>query len=102
MYRKSYGGRKILEPADYEFPPGKITCIIGPNGSGKSTLLNIASYLEKPDAGTVEYKDGGSSIPPGLSLRRRLTCVTQAPLLFSTTLFKNIIFGLKFRDLTDG
>ena len=92
---------KSSQPADYLFPPGKITCIIGPNGSGKSTLLNIASYLEKPDSGTVEYHDGGSSIPPGLSLRRRLTCVTQAPLLFSTTLFKNIIFGLKFRDLTD-
>lgn len=102
---KSYGGRKILEPADYEFPPGKITCIIGPNGSGKSTLLSIASYLEKPDAGTVEYtveyRDGGSSIPAGLSLRRRLTCVTQAPLLFSTTLLKNITYGLKFRDLTN-
>ncbi len=49
----------------------------------------------------MEYKDGGSPIPPGLSLSRRLTCVTQAPLLFSTALFKNIIFGLKFRDLTD-
>ncbi len=47
---KFYGGRKILEPADYLFPPGKITCIIGPNGSGKSTLLNIASFLVKPDS----------------------------------------------------
>ena len=56
----SYGGRVVLEPADYEFPPGKITCIIGPNGSGKSTLLGIAPYLVKPDAGTVEYNDGGS------------------------------------------
>ena len=98
---KSYGGRKILEPADYEFPPGKITCIIGPNGSGKSTLLGIASYLVKPDGGTVEYKDGGSPIPFGLSLRRRLTSVTQAPLLFNTTLFKNITYGLKFRNLTN-
>ena len=97
----SYGGRVVLEPADYEFPPGKITCIIGPNGSGKSTLLGIASYLVKPDAGTVEYNDGGSPIPPGLSLRRRLTSVTQSPLLFSTTLFKNITYGLKFRNLTN-
>lgn len=96
---KSYGGRKILEPADYEFPPGKITCIIGPNGSGKSTLLNIASYLKKPDGGTVEYRDGESPVPFGLPLRRRLTSVTQAPLLFDTTLYKNITYGLKFRDL---
>jgi tungstate transport system ATP-binding protein len=97
---KSYGGRKILEPADFFFPPGRITCIIGPNGSGKSTLLNIASFLVKPDGGTVEYEDGGSPVPLCLSLRRRLTSVTQAPLLFSTTLFKNITYGLKFRDLT--
>jgi tungstate transport system ATP-binding protein len=99
---KSYGGTVVLEPADFLFPPGKITCIIGPNGSGKSTLLNIASYLMKPDGGTVEYRDGGSSVAFGLSLRRRLTSVTQAPLLFTTTLFKNITYGLKFRDLPDG
>jgi ABC-type multidrug transport system ATPase subunit len=98
---KSYGGRVVLEAADFLFPPGKITCIIGPNGSGKSTLLNIASYLVKPDGGTVEYSDGGSPVPFGLSLRRRLTSVTQAPLLFNTTLLKNIAYGLKFRDLTD-
>jgi tungstate transport system ATP-binding protein len=98
---KSYGGRVVLETADFSFPPGRITCIIGPNGSGKSTLLNIASYLIKPDGGTVEYKDGVSPVPFGLPLRRRLTSVTQSPLLFNTTLFKNIIYGLKFRDLTD-
>jgi tungstate transport system ATP-binding protein len=102
---KSYGGRTVLEAADFLFPPGKITCIIGPNGSGKSTLLSIASYLTKPDAGTVEYtveyRDGGKSIPFGLSLRRRLTLVSQSPLLFNTTLYKNITYGLKFRDLTD-
>ncbi|MGC2424273.1 MAG: ATP-binding cassette domain-containing protein [Nitrospirota bacterium] len=98
---KSYGGRTILEPSDFYFPPGKITCIIGPNGSGKSTLLKIASYLVKPDGGAVEYDDGGSPVAFGMPLRRRLTCVAQAPLLFNTTLYKNIAYGLKFRNLSD-
>jgi tungstate transport system ATP-binding protein len=96
---KSLGGRTVLDDISCEFPAGGISVVIGPNGSGKTTLLRVAAGLETPDGGRLSYMDGDGEIPPGLPLMRRMTYVSQDPLLFSTSLHDNIAYGLRQRAL---
>ncbi|MBN2883907.1 MAG: ATP-binding cassette domain-containing protein, partial [Clostridia bacterium] len=52
------GGRKrmILKNCSYKFERGKFYTILGPSGSGKTTLLSMASALDVPEGGTIEYE----------------------------------------------
>ena len=74
---------------------------VGHAGTGKTTLIDIMGFLEAPTGGTVEFGDrridyGNSEL---LSLRRRVVVVHQQPVLFTTTVFKNVEFGLKLRKV---
>ena len=54
---KSFGDVKVLDNTNLEFKLGNIISIFGGTGAGKSTLLYILSTLEKPDLGSVEFKE---------------------------------------------
>lgn len=54
---KSFGDVKVIDNINLEFKLGNIISIFGGSGAGKSTLLYILSTLEKPDLGSVEYKE---------------------------------------------
>ena len=54
---KSFGAVKVLNNINIEFKLGNIISIFGGSGAGKSTLLYILSTLEKPDLGSVEFKE---------------------------------------------
>jgi len=47
----------ILKGVSIKVYENKITMIIGASGAGKSTLLHILSGLDKPDSGTVAFKN---------------------------------------------
>ena len=98
---KKYSDRTVLDIPDLELGNGQIYGLQGPNGAGKTTLLNILALLESPTTGTVSYK----SVPVQYSepylqpLRKEVVLVDQLPLLFTTTVFKNLEFGLKIRGI---
>jgi len=46
----------VLRNVNFEVKEGEVIAIVGPSGIGKSTLLNLLGTLDRPDAGTVEYK----------------------------------------------
>ena len=54
---KSFGDVKVLDNINLEFKLGNIISIFGGSGAGKSTLLYILSTLEKPDLGSVKFKE---------------------------------------------
>ena len=54
---KSFGDVKVIDNINLEFKLGNIISIFGGSGAGKSTLLYILSTLEKPDLGSVEFKE---------------------------------------------
>jgi len=89
----------ILDIDSLSLPKGELTAIVGPNGAGKSTLLKILAFLEVPDQGRIRFQ--GRPIGPRdhTLLRRQITLVDQAPLLFHGTVFKNIAYGLKVRSV---
>lgn len=56
---KSYGSGEsattALKGISLTINDGDFTVLLGASGSGKSTLLHIASGLERPDSGSVNY-----------------------------------------------
>ena len=98
---KIYGDRTVLDLQELVFEKGLIYALLGPNGSGKTTLLDIMSLLSPPTKGTIRYD--GYTIDFCLNnltaLRREIVMVHQNPVLFSTTVYKNLEFGLKIRGI---
>ena len=95
-----YHGRTVLDIANLRLEPGRIYALTGPNGAGKSTLLRLLAFLEAPAAGALLFQDEPvrfTSSRSLLALRRRVVLVDQHPVVFSTTVAKNIEFGLKIR-----
>lgn len=96
---KKYGNKIVLNEINVNFEEGSTTCIIGPNGAGKTTLLRIINMLEKPDSGEVIY-DGYLPRSSKLTLQRRMTMVMQSAVVFNTSVFNNIAYGLRVRGET--
>jgi tungstate transport system ATP-binding protein len=97
---KTYNGNPILRDCSFVFAGGRTYVLQGPNGSGKSTLFRLLALLEKPDAGRVEYREGGRALADGLNLRRRLTLVLPRTGIFNTTVFHNVAYGLQIRGFS--
>ena len=98
---KIYGLRTVLDIPYLEIEKEQIYALLGANGAGKTTLLNILGLLEAPTAGQIQYRArpvhfAESDLQP---LRKEIVLVSQHPLLFTTTVFKNIEFGLKIRKI---
>ncbi len=73
--------------------------LLGPNGSGKTTLLHILALLKAPTSGLLRFM-GETVVWRGkrlLPLRRKVVLVDQHPIMFSTTVIKNVAYGLKMR-----
>lgn len=60
-----YGGKAIVNSANINIPPNKISVIIGANGCGKSTMLKTFCRLIKPISGSIELN--GESLSAGNS-----------------------------------
>ncbi len=94
---KTYNGNPILRDCSFAFDRGRTYVLQGPNGSGKSTLFRILALLERPDRGTVSYRDNDGVLEDNLDLRRRLTLLLPRTGIFNTTVYKNVAYGLKIR-----
>jgi tungstate transport system ATP-binding protein len=82
------------------FLKGRIYCLTGPNGAGKSTLLHLLALLLEPDRGEILFE--GTLLEGAAQrqrMRQRITLVEQAPYLFDTTVYDNLAFGLRLRDV---
>jgi len=99
---KVYGKKEALDGASCRFNPGRINVLLGPNGSGKTTLLRLAALLEAPDGGSVVFSGGDLPVSPGTALMQRMTLVSQAPVMFNTTVFINMAYGLHMRGCEEG
>jgi ribose transport system ATP-binding protein len=61
--RKSFGGIKALDGADFDAEKGEIHGLYGVNGSGKSVLAHILAGITAPDSGSVSI--GGAALKTG-------------------------------------
>ncbi len=98
---RTYGGHAVLAIDALAVEPGRIHGLLGANGAGKTTLLNILAFLDRPSSGHLEFN--GRPVRFSRShlrrLRRQVVLVDQHPVAFSTTVYKNVEFGLKVRRI---
>ena len=97
---KAYDGRAVLDLKHLSLQKGKVIGLLGPNGSGKTTLLEILAFLLPPTSGEIWFKQEkvNSNMGRLMKLRRKVVLVQQHPILFTTTVYKNIDFPLKIRN----
>ena len=94
----------VLTDVNIRIPEGKFTAgnnvsivslivVVGPSGSGKSTILQLLERFYDPVEGEV-LLDGHNIRSLNVKfLRSRMGLVSQEPVLFGTTVFKNICHG---------
>lgn len=83
-----------------ELWPAIIYVLHGPNGSGKSTLLHLLALLLEPTEGDLCFN--GTPVKGSKErqrLRRQITLVEQSPFLFNSTVYQNLAFGLRLRNV---
>ena len=97
----AYGQRVALRIPALDIAAGSVCCLHGPNGAGKSTLLEVLAGLRPPRQGRVDW--AGCSVyadhDASARVRRTATLVLQRPLLFHTTVERNVDYGLRVRGI---
>ena len=83
----------VLRNLDLVIPANAVVAVVGGSGSGKSTLGSLLLRLYDPDQGRVTL-DGADirQLDPGF-LRRFVGTVSQEPVLFSSSIRDNILYG---------
>ena len=95
--RKQFGDNEVLKDVSFRVDDGDVIAILGPSGSGKTTLLRCLSFLEKADAGKVDFDDktydlGSASKKEILQYRRKIGFVFQNFNLFPHySVLKNVM-----------
>lgn len=96
------GGTPVLDVPTLDLRTGEVLALMGPNGAGKSTLMLTLAGLLSPSAGQLSLRGSRlASHADREAFRRRTTMVFQDPLLFDTTVLKNIASGLKLRGIAE-
>ena len=97
--QKRFGKVLAVEKLDFDIAEGSLVTLLGPSGCGKTTLLRMVAGLEAPTAGDIFIK--GKRINDTPIHQRNLGMIFQNYALFPhKTIFDNVAFGLKYRNVT--
>ncbi|MEM3881709.1 MAG: ABC transporter ATP-binding protein [Candidatus Bathyarchaeia archaeon] len=96
---KIYGNKKAVDNINLQVQEGEILALLGPNGSGKTTLLKILALLEAPTEGTIKFQGELVTEKNAEKMRTQSTLVFQRTILFDTTVYNNVAYGLKIRKM---
>jgi spermidine/putrescine transport system ATP-binding protein len=95
---KRFGKVVAVQKMDLDFEEGSLVTLLGPSGCGKTTLLRMISGLEEPTEGDIYIK--GKRVNDIPIHKRNLGMIFQNYALFPhKTIFDNVAFGLKYRDV---
>jgi phosphate transport system ATP-binding protein len=97
-----YGSLKVLQGVNIDFKQNHVTAMIGPSGCGKSTLLKALNRIGELEGkikidGKVEFF-GQDIYSPKVNLNRlrnQVGMVFQKPNPFPTSIYDNILYGIR-------
>ncbi|OLY84487.1 Multidrug resistance protein 1 [Smittium mucronatum] len=88
-------GVKALDGFSIKVKPGQKIALVGESGCGKSTTIGLIQRFYDVSLGSV-FIDGLDLREYNVrSLRKNIGIVSQEPVLFDTTIFRNIQYGAK-------
>ena len=95
-------GLKLIDGINLEVAVNEVFGVIGPSGAGKSTLLKCFNRLIDLTTGLSISGDvrlhGESIYARGVdpdAIRVKIGMLFQQPVVFPTSIFKNVVFGVK-------
>jgi subfamily B ATP-binding cassette protein HlyB/CyaB len=83
----------LFEQLDVSIRPGTTVAIMGPSGCGKSTLAKLLQGFYRPTAGTIAIDGMDIRHLPANELRSNFGVVPQETVLFSGTIYDNLILA---------
>jgi ATP-binding cassette subfamily B protein len=93
FYYPSRINKACLENLSLTIFPNKITAIVGESGAGKSTVFQLLLRFYDVSAGEILF-DGIKINDLSLqSLRSQFAYVSQDPVIFSSSVYQNILYG---------
>jgi putative spermidine/putrescine transport system ATP-binding protein len=96
--RKTFGDIVAVRGIDLEIQAGSFVTLLGPSGCGKTTVLRMIAGLEAASGGEIWIK--GRRIDEVPIHKRNVGLVFQNYALFPhKTIFDNVAFGLKYRNV---
>ncbi|MBP2665032.1 MAG: lipid exporter, fused ATPase and inner rane subunit MsbA [Firmicutes bacterium] len=86
-------GEPALRNMSIDIPPGQVLAIVGPSGAGKSTIANLLPRFYDPQEGAIFIDGVDIKKVTVRSLREQIAMVPQETILFSASVYENILYG---------
>lgn len=90
------GAKPVLNDVSLRIPAGKTVAFAGKSGAGKSTLLNLILGLYTPTGGGITIDGVALDQLDKNEYRHHVAVVPQHTVLFSGSLWDNLVYGLKY------
>ena len=94
---------RAVDEIDLDIPHGELISLLGPSGCGKTTTLRLVAGFMEPDGGEIQMdrevvSNPAAVVPPE---RRNMSMIFQSYAVWPhKTVYQNVTYGLKFRDVT--
>ncbi len=90
----SYDGKvQVLHNVSFEAQRGQVVALVGPSGAGKTTIANLIPRFFDIQSGCITIDGYDIRQVQVKSWREQIGIVLQEPILFSTTIRENIVYG---------
>ena len=86
-------GELVLNEVSVLIPAGTVCALVGPSGAGKSTFANLVPRFFDPVSGRVTLDGHDLRALRLADLRRNIAVVSQDPVLFTDTIYHNLLIA---------